>query len=132
MYLVDTSVWIDFFCTRQNTGVAQLEEILDHDLLFGITGIIYQEVLQGADSRKDFSMLEAYLGTQRFYHPGDLVKSHRHAAELYFRCRRKGVTIRSTVDCLVAQMAIEHDLFLVHNDRDFHDMAKAIPELKLV
>ena len=131
MYLVDTSVWIDFFRTRRNKAVAQLEAILGHELPFGITATVYQEVLQGAASMKDFSMLETYLGTQRFYHPRDPVTSYRHAAELYLRCRKKGVTIRSTGDCLIAQIAIEHELLLVHNDRDFVGIAKVIPELKL-
>lgn len=51
--------------------------------------------------------------------------------KLYFICRRSGITIRSTVNLLIAQMAIENDLFLLHNDSDFTNMAKAIKELKI-
>jgi predicted nucleic acid-binding protein len=47
------------------------------------------------------------------------------------RCRRKGMTIRSTIDCLIAQIAIEHDLELLHSDRDFENMVSVIPELKI-
>lgn len=104
---------------------------MEREVPFGITGVIYGEVLQGAASRADFEKLALYLGTQRFYHPRDPVESYRGAAWLYFRCRRAGVTVRSTVDCLIAQLAIEHDLLLLHNDRDYERLAHVIPELRL-
>lgn len=131
MYLVDTSVWLDFFQGAHTEAVAQFEEILDRDVPFGLTGVIFQEVLQGAGSERDLSRLSTYLATQRFYHHREPVETYRQAAGIYFRCRRQGVTIRSTVDCLIAQIAIEHDLLLLHSDRDYIHMAKVIPELKL-
>lgn len=131
MYLVDTSVWLDFFRGRRRHGVSRFEQILDQAVPFGITGVIFQEVLQGADSEEDFSRLTHYLGTQKFYHPLDPVESYRKAARLYFRCRRRGVTIRSSVDCFIAQIAIEHGLSLVHNDRDYTEMSKVVRELRL-
>ncbi len=70
-----------------------------------------------------------YLGSQTFYHPRDPVESHREAAFIYFRCRRAGVTVRSAIDCLIARVVIEHDLVLLHDDRDFEKMAGVIPEL---
>jgi predicted nucleic acid-binding protein len=42
-------------------------------------------------------------------------------------CRKKGITIRSTIDCLIAQTALENDLILLHEDYDFDLMAKVIP-----
>jgi len=131
MYLVDTSVWLDFFRNRSTQAVTQFEEILDHHLPFGFTSVIYQEVLQGADSPRDFSKLQNYLGTQKFYHPIDPILSYEQAADLYFQCRRQGITIRSTIDCLIAQIAIEHNLRLLHNDRDFTQMATVNKKLKL-
>ena len=131
MYLVDTSIWLDFFRNRSTQAVIQFEEILERNLLFGISGLIYQEVLQGADSEEDLAKLQTYLQTQKFYHPQDPIVSYHHAARLYFRCRRKGITIRSTIDCFVAQIAIEHHLRLLHNDRDFAQMATVTPDLKL-
>lgn len=71
------------------------------------------------------------MSTQRFYHPWDPVDSYKEAALLYFRCRRGGVTVRSAIDCLIARIAIEHDLFLLHNDTDFENIARIIPELTL-
>ncbi len=131
MYLVDTSVWLDFFRDRRNAAVRRFDEIIEQRVPFGISGIIYQEVLQGAASEEEFARLAAYLGTQRFYQPRDSVESYRHAAGLYFRCRRQGVTIRSSIDCLVAQTAIEHDIMLLHNDRDYVRIASVVRELKL-
>jgi predicted nucleic acid-binding protein len=87
--------------------------------------------LQGVSSQREFDRLSEYLGSQRFYHPKDPIGSYREAAWLYFRCRRAGVTVRSAIDCLIAQVAIEHDLLLLHNDQDFNRMVEVIPALQL-
>lgn len=52
------------------------------------------------------------------------------AAKLYFKCRKKGITIRSTIDLLIAQTAIENDLYLLHDDNDFTLIAKVDQRLK--
>ena len=109
----------------------RLAEIAERGHPYGITGVIQQEILQGAASRAKFDYLAEYLGSQTFYHPRDPVESHEEAALIYFRCRRSGVTIRSAADCLIARVAIEHGLILVHDDRDFEKMAEVIPELEL-
>ncbi|MBR0100920.1 MAG: PIN domain-containing protein [Treponema sp.] len=59
------------------------------------------------------------------------IQSYENAASLNFRCRRKGVTIRSTVDLLIAETAIENNIPLLHDDEDFVNMARVITELKL-
>ncbi len=131
MFLVDTSVWIDYLRQRDTRPAIWFQEILDHGYPFGLTGIILQEILQGADSKASYQRLETYLSTQVFYHLNDPIESHAAAAHLYFRCRRAGVTLRSTVDCLIAQVAIEHELLIVHNDRDFDLLASVVPEVRL-
>lgn len=131
MYLVDTSAWIDYLQERDTEAAGVLGEVLDRGYTFGITSTIYQELLQGAASEEDFGRLDEYLCTQRFYHPGDPLETYREAALLYFRCRRAGITVRSTIDCLIARQAIEQGLLLIHNDRDFSNMADIVPELKL-
>ncbi len=132
MYLVDTSVWIDYLRENNTAAVSAFEQILDQDIAFGITGLIYQEVLQGADSMRDFETLENHLGTQRFFHAQDPVQTYREAAIMYFKCRKKGIKIRSTNDCLIARIAIEYDLSLLHSDQDFTRLAEVVPELKLI
>jgi predicted nucleic acid-binding protein len=83
--------------------------------------------LQGAASEKEYATLKRYLETQKFYHLSDPVESFARAARIYMLCRKKGITVRSTIDCLVAQTALEHNLLLLHNDRDFEGMARVIP-----
>jgi hypothetical protein len=77
---------------------------------------------------KDFEPVNGYeyFSSQRFFHPKDPVESYARAARIYFACCRKGITVRSTIDCLIAQIALEHDLFLLHNDSDFIAMAPVI------
>lgn len=60
------------------------------------------------------------------------IQSFDNAAQLNFRCRRKGVTVRSTIDLLIAETAIENNIELLHDDEDYANMAKVISELKLV
>ena len=131
MILVDTSVWIDYLREADNDEVAWFRDILDHGYPFGVTSVIYQEVLQGADSKKSFDRLGDYLSTQTFYEPLDAVESHREAARLYFLGRRSGYTIRSTIDCLIARVAVEHDLLLLARDRDFRILSEVEPKLRL-
>ncbi len=116
---------------EENEATRRLSELEVRGYPFGITGVIHQEVLQGAASGTKFDYLAEYMGSQTFYHPVDPVKSYGEAALIYFRCRRAGVTIRSSIDCLIARVAIEHGLMLLHDDRDFEKIAGVIPDLAL-
>ena len=127
MILVDTSVLIDFFKSSKSEAALRFKLVLEQGLNFGITSHVFQEVLQGAKSEKEYKLLRRYLETQRFFHPKDPVDSFAEAARIFFQCRKKGLTIRSTIDCLIAQIAMEHDLLLLHSEQDFHLMANVIP-----
>lgn len=131
MYLVDTSVWIGYLRERESEAIARFVDVLDLGLPFGITGVVYGEVLQGARTPTDFERLKEYMSTQRFYHLRDPIVGYEEAARLYYRCRRSGVTVRSTTDCLIARVAIEHDVTLLHDDDDFVNMGRVVTELKL-
>ncbi|MDP8950899.1 MAG: PIN domain-containing protein [Actinomycetota bacterium] len=128
---MNTSAWIDYMREEENEPTGRSTEIASRGHPFGIVGVIYQEVLQGAASQAKFYYLAEYLGSQRFYYPEDPAVSYREAALLYSRCRRAGVAVRSSSDCFIARVAIEHDLILLHNDSDFENMARVIPELTL-
>ena len=130
MILVDTSILIHFFKGVDNEGSRKFGTVLHRGIPFGINSLIFQEVLQGAGSEKEYLTLKKYLETQRFYHLKDPVDSFAKAAKIYLDCRKKGITIRSTIDCLIAQTALENDLSLLHEDNDFDLMAKVVP-LKL-
>src|SRR5262245_52271932 len=131
MYLVDTSVWVSYLRKQTNAAVERFMEILDNGFPFGITSLIYQVLLQGKSTRQDFARLVEYLSTQIFFQPKDKILTYQAAARLYFQCRHQGMTIRSTIDCLIAQIAIEHNLILLHNDKDFIHINKVVPALKL-
>lgn len=127
MILVDTSVLIRFFKGAQSEKSRKFSIILQRRMPFGINSLIFQEVLQGAGSEKEYLTLKKYLETQRFYHLRDPIASFAEAAKIYLDCRKKGITIRSTIDCLIAQTALENSLLLLHEDSDFDLMAKVIP-----
>jgi hypothetical protein len=128
--LVDTSVWIDFIRGRSTEVVDRLRRALDSGIEAVITPLVYQEILQGAADERAFRDYRAYFSRQRFVHPREPVATHERAARLYFECRRMGLTIRSSVDCLIAQIAVEHAVPLMHDDRDFERIAKVAPQLK--
>jgi predicted nucleic acid-binding protein len=109
----------------------RLRAALDRRIEVALTPMIYQEILQGASDEKVFREYCSYFSSQRFLHPRDPVETHERAARLYFECRRKGLTVRSSNDCLIAQIAIEHAVPLLHDDRDFEGIAKVAPQLKL-
>lgn len=131
MILVDTSVMIDYLSDNENDAMLKFKYVLDNNIPFGINPFVYQEVLQGVQTEKDFDRVKRYLDTQRFYSLKDEKESFVSAARIYFKCRKKGITIGSTIDCLIAQTAIENSLFLLHNDSDFDNIAKVVSDLKI-
>ncbi len=105
MYLVDTSVWIDSLRQVDNAESRFFKSLIADCAPNGITGVIYQEVLQGARGQEDYEQLRTYLGSVTFYHPLDPVGTYTEAAHLYRRCRAAGITVRSTLECLIANLA---------------------------
>jgi predicted nucleic acid-binding protein len=87
--------------------------------------------LQGAKTEKEFYQLKEYLDTLPFYDLHNGRKSYENTALIYVKCRKSGITVRSTVDLIIAQTAIENGLYLLHNDNDYLNIAKVIKELKL-
>ena len=132
MVLVDTSVLINFFRGKETVGTAYFEKLLEEQKHFCINEFIYQGLLQGSKDEKEFAVLKSYLMDVPLYSLKRGIQSFENAALLNFRCRRKGVTIRSTVDLLIAETAIENNIPLLHDDDDFTNMARIITELKLV
>lgn len=130
MILIDTSVLIDFFKGKKNEKTKRLEEAIENQTPFGICNLIYQEVLQGAKNEKEFEKLKEYLSTQKFYELKNGKASYEKAAEIYFQCRKQGVTIKSTIDILIAQICLENKLVLLHNDEDYVNIGKVIKEFK--
>lgn len=132
MILVDTSVLISFLKGQSDEKTELFKEVLCRDIPFGISSYTYQEILQGARDEAEFKTLKNYLSTQHIYFLDSEATTYEKAAMLYFKLRRKGVTPRSTLDMLISLTAMENNLALLHNDRDFDTMAKQIPELRVL
>ncbi|HHV17043.1 MAG TPA: PIN domain nuclease [Gelria sp.] len=132
MILVDTSVLIDFLKGQTNEKIQLFDEILSRNIDFGFSSYTFQEVLQGAQNEKEYEQLRDYLSTQIIYFLPEETTTYEKAARLYFDLRRKGITPRSTIDVLIALTAIENNLLLLHNDRDFDLMAKQVKALNVL
>lgn len=117
MILVDSSVWIDFFRGTTTPQVDLLDRMLGENLV-GIGDLMMTEVLQGFSSEQDFNRARQMLGAL------DLVEiSGRDVmieAARYFRyLRARGITIRKTIDTLIATRCIMSGHRLLYSDRDF-------------
>ncbi|MEM6796419.1 MAG: PIN domain nuclease [Acidobacteriota bacterium] len=131
MFLVDTSVWLDFLRRRKTQEASWLRTILDHDIPFGVTVDIYREVLQGADSERSFERLSRFFRTQNFYAPEDPEHGAARAARLFCLARRAGLEIARDSACQIAQVAVERELLLLQADRSFELLQTVETRLKL-
>jgi predicted nucleic acid-binding protein len=117
MVLVDTTVWIDFFAAKSTSEVAELERLLDGGEDICTCGVILAEVLQGIreddDYKRTLSRFDSFL-----FLPMNR-QTFLRAAELFRSLRRRGITIRKPIDCMIASVSMENDIALLHNDRDF-------------
>jgi predicted nucleic acid-binding protein len=121
--LVDTSVWIEIF--RKSRGI-RLESLVDFDDIVTCLPVI-QEVLQGFDAQPAFLRArESMLALPIIESPlrREVVLE---AVELYRSGRRAGLSIRSSIDCLIAACAIRNQLEVLHRDRDYDAIARVSP-----
>ncbi len=130
MILVDSSVWIDLLRKKSTPQIQRLRDLLQYNQA-AVAPVIYQEILQGASSHENFTRLREYFSSLPFILPLDPIGTYENAGELYARCRRSGITPRSPHDCLIACIAIEHGVPLLHDDRDFEAIARVEPRLFL-
>ncbi|RKX30085.1 MAG: PIN domain nuclease [Verrucomicrobia bacterium] len=125
MTLVDTSVWIDFLEGGSHWTKDRLKQKIENRETLIYTDMILLEILLGIRAEKDRADLERRFETLI------LAPQKRStvilAAEIYQELKRKGITIRSIVDCLIAATAIETGASILHRDRDFDFIAKYYP-----
>lgn len=125
--LFDTTVWIDFIKGIDNRQTQLLGETISQEPRFVlITPTVLQEILQGLRTESDFNRTKTILESFQMLSPG-WADISVDAARLYFTLRKKGVTIRKSTDCLIAQIALHFDILLVHNDVDFDHIAQHTP-----
>jgi predicted nucleic acid-binding protein len=122
--IVDSSVWIDSFNPKiKSTEKEILRQLIFNDYPIYLCPIIYQEVLQGIREDKTFEEIKYILQQYKMIEI-DLMDVTNHAIGLYRHLRKKGITIRKSVDCLIASYAILEDMYILHNDSDFTQIAK--------
>jgi len=132
MVLIDTSILIGYFKGNKGEPYNRLDSLIEQNIPLGICNLIFQEVLQGAKDEKEFALLNEYLSMLDFYDILYGKKSYENAAWIYNKCRKAGITLRSTVDLVIAQTAIDNNLLLFHNDKDFIQISQVFPNLKLL
>ena len=129
MIVVDSSVWIDFLNGRNAPHVRRLSMVLGAEEVI-VGDLMLCEVLQGLDSERAAQEVEALL--RRFEivpMAGDAIAVA--AARNFCSLRRRGVTVRKTIDLLIGTWCIENRMPLLHNDSDFRPMARHLGLVEL-
>jgi predicted nucleic acid-binding protein len=121
--VVDTTVWIDFLEARGTAFDRHLSELIETDAPISLVDIVYAEVLQGIRDDGVFQQARLSLRAHPILRPRGL-ETFETAANLYRTARRRGLTIRHGVDCLIAATCLETGAEIYHNDRDFDALAR--------
>jgi predicted nucleic acid-binding protein len=122
MILVDSSVLIDYFNGNETWQVLKLDEMLGKEIIV-IGDYILTEVLQGFRNDKDYETAKNILNTfpcMDICGEEIAIKS----ANNYRRLKKKGITIRKTIDVIISTFCIENDFILLHNDKNFFPFEK--------
>lgn len=122
MILVDSSVWIDHFRNRSTPQSERLLQLLGHEPVV-IGDLILAEVLQGITRDMEFHRARALLSSVPCLEIGG-AQIALQAARNFRSLRSKGISVRSTIDALIATRCIEDDLQLLHSDRDFEPFSR--------
>ncbi len=120
MTLVDTSIWIEVFRVRDPL---RLEELVDFEEIVTCLPVM-QEVLQGFREERHWRIAREALFALPIVESPMEAAVYLEAATMYRSARRGGLTVRSSIDCLIAACAMRHDLEVLHRDRDFTALSR--------
>jgi predicted nucleic acid-binding protein len=120
--VVDTSVWIDVLGGRRTRQARRCVELIEGGEPVALTDVIFAEILQGLRSDDEAQVVEKHLRAFPVLRL-DCLDDFALAASLYRGARREGVTIRNTLDCLIAAPCIRTGAPLLHADADFDRLA---------
>ena len=123
MILIDASAFIEFLNRTGSREDTLIEQLIRNNEDIVLADITLTEILQGIKTDREYCEVKASLLTFPILSLKS-PESYIAAAELFRKCRKKGFTIRNTVDLLIAQIALEHRATLLHNDRDFDALAQ--------
>jgi predicted nucleic acid-binding protein len=129
MIFVDSSVWIDYFNGRNTTKTDWLDSAIGNDQII-VGDLILAEVLQGFQSDNDFRTARKLLLTFPFIEMVGQELAIKSALNYRF-LRKKGVTVRKTIDVMIGTFCLNYHLTLLHDDRDFDPMERYL-NLKIV
>ncbi len=117
MLVVDTTVWVDYFNGQVNPETDYLDRALSEELIL-VGDLILAETLQGFRDDRDFELAQAALA--KFAQVEMLnLRLARQSVQKSLALRKKGITVRKTIDCLIATFCIEENHTLLHRDNDF-------------
>lgn len=117
MVLVDTSVWIDFFNGTTTPETERLDILLSSTIVI-VGDLILAEILQGFRIDKDYRLAKRLLQELELIFLCNIPYGIK-SADNYRQLRKQGITVRKTIDCLIATYCIENSLPLLYSDRDF-------------
>ena len=121
--LVDTSVWIDYFNGYPSPQADLLATAIDGMETIVIPDIVLTEILLGLRSEAEATRIADLLSAFDAA-PNPTRSDYIEAAAIYRQCRTQGLTIRSTIDCLIAQICLRNGFPLLSKDRDFRAIAR--------
>jgi predicted nucleic acid-binding protein len=124
--VVDTSVWIDVLAGRETSQAARCVELIEDGEPVALTDVIFTELLQGLRSDEEAELVERHLRAFPVLCLEGLV-DFALAARLYRTARGAGVTLRKTLDCLIAAPCVRTGAPLLHADADFDRLASCTP-----
>lgn len=120
MILVDSSVWIDFFSPVPRRAGKELRRMIADAEPFALTGVVVAEILQGLT--RDVCQIERYLSMWDMLEPRGF-STYREAAAIFRLARAKGTSL-TTIDTLIAAIALEHRATIFTLDKDFSRIAR--------
>lgn len=126
MIVVDTSVWIDFLAGRRTRQALRCAALIEGGEPVALTDVIFAEVLHGLREERDAELVERHLRAFPILRLDGLA-DFALAATLHRTARRDGVTIRKTLDCLIAAPCVRTNAPLLHADADFDRLAECTP-----
>ncbi|MDX2263928.1 MAG: PIN domain-containing protein [Hyphomicrobiales bacterium] len=119
--IVDSSALIGVFRDRTGKTRERLEALLGGEELM-LTRFTELELLKGCRDEAEWLLITDFMDSQTFVECEK--NTWEDAARIFYDLRRKGKTVRSILDCCIAQLALENELPLIHNDRDFETIAE--------
>ena len=125
MIIVDSNTWADFFNGVRSPHAQRLDRALREEEDIGLLPIIITEVLQGFRTDNGFEGARRVLVALPVIHPN--LDCHVRAARLFRSLRRKGLTVRGAVDCVIAQTCLDIEAELLSPDSDFEHIALHTP-----